>query len=224
MLIGLALRIGGQSSSADALLLGVLAACLIWQVRARVIGNTNLGALGQLTLALLLAEVNLSLQPVQPFLGSLFSGAALGMGLGSIGVRVALRLSMGTSRNRFCLGLAYAAYLVGALLGTSGVAIATMTAFTVAIYGRHVGLWPSMTALPMPLSRPRMVLILAGALLLLSWQADVPLTSEQATGVGLSLLAVALGALAGHWLVPVPGAAVRSVFQTLLRMEERAFL
>lgn len=224
VLIGLALHIGGRWSLAGALLLGALAAALIWQVRAWVSGNTDLGALSQLALALLLADVDLTLRPIQPFLGSLFSGAALGIGLGSIGVRVALRVSMGKLRNRFCLGLAYAAYLLGAVPGASGVALATMTALTVAIYGYHVGLWPTRTALPMPLSHPRMVLLMAGVLLLLGWQADVSLTWDRATGIGLGLLAAALGVLAGHWLIPMPGAAGRSDFQMLLLMEGRVFL
>jgi hypothetical protein len=171
-----------------------------------------------------LAEVDLTLRPVQPFLGSLFSGAALGIGLGSIGVRVALRISIGKSRNHFCLGLAYAAYLIGALPGVSGVAIATMTALTVAIYGFHVGLWSTRTALPMPLSHPRMVLFVAGALLLLGWQADVPLTWDRSTGVGLGFLAAALGMLAGRLLIPVLGAAARSDLQMLLWTEGRVFL
>lgn len=125
LLIGLALSVGGPASSS---LLGILATSLLWQVRERATGSTDLGAFGQLALALLLAEVDVTLHPLGPFLGSLFVGAGFGLLLGYIGVRVAFRLPVGEIRNLFCLSLAYLAYLVGAMPRASGVVTATMTA------------------------------------------------------------------------------------------------
>jgi hypothetical protein len=224
LLIGLALGLGGGVPPASALFLGILAASLLWQVRERATGNTDLGAFGQLALALLLAEVDVTLHPLGPFLGSLFVGAGFGLLLGYIGVRVALRLPVGEPRSLFCLGLAYLAYLVGAMPGASGVITATMTALMVAVYGDNVGLWPTMAALPAPLNRRGIFLLMAGALLLLSWQAHVPLTVTHVTGIGLGLVAAAVSVLVGRWLAPVPEEVARSLPQALLRKEGKVFL
>ena len=102
-LIGVALWLGGKMSLANALLLSVLAASLIWQVRTRSIGSTDLGVFGQLTLALLLVEVNSNMQPLSQFLGSLFSGASIGLFLSYPGIKLASRLPTGKSRKIFYL-------------------------------------------------------------------------------------------------------------------------
>lgn len=222
--IGLALVVGARLPLTSALLLGVLAASLMWQVRERVTGSTDLGAFGQLALALLLAEVDVALHPLGPFLGSLFAGAVLGLLLGYLGVRIALRLAEGEARNLFCLGLAYLAYLAGTLMGGSGVVTAAMTGLTVAIYGYNVGLWPASAALPRPLNRPVVFVLMAGAFLLLGWQAHVPLTVARAAGIGLGLVGAGLGVFVGRWLVPVPEEATLSLPQALWRKQRKVFL
>lgn len=208
LLIGLALNLGGRVPLASALLLGILAASLTWQVRERVTGSTDLGAFGQLALALLLAEVDLILHPLGPFLGSLFAGAALGLLLGYAGVRIAFRLPAGRARNLFCLALAYVAYLAGALMGGSGVVTAAMTGLMVAVYGYSAGLWPTSDAVPMPLSRIWVFVLMAAAFLLLGWQAHVPLRVAHAVGIVLSMASAAIGILLGRWLIPTPESLV----------------
>jgi len=107
ILIGLALNFWGKVLLASALLISVLAAGLMWQLRERAIGSSDLGAFGQLTLALLLVEVDVALHPLGPFLGSLFSSAALGLFLGFVGVRLAPRFPAGNARNLLYLGVYY---------------------------------------------------------------------------------------------------------------------
>lgn len=204
LLIGLALVVGGGVPPASAALLGILAASLAWQVRERATGGTELGGFGQLALALLLAEVDVTLHPLGPFLGSLFAGAGLGVLLGYIGVQVAFRLPVGEARNYFCLGLAYVAYLAGALMGGSGVATATMTGLMVAVYGYNAGLWPDEEMLPAPLSHLGVFALMVGVFLLLGWQAHVPLTTPRGLGIVLGTLAAAIGILVGRQLAPVP--------------------
>jgi NhaP-type Na+/H+ or K+/H+ antiporter len=211
LLIGLALGLGGRLPPASALLLGILAASLVWQVRERATGSTELGAFGQLALALFLAEVDVALHPLGSLLGSLFAGAGLGVLLGYAGVRVAFRLPDGDARNYFCLGLAYVAYWVGALMGGSGVVTATMTGLMVAIYGYHVGLWPNMEMLPAPLKHRGVFAVMGGAFLLLGWQAHVPLTTTRVVGIGLGMVAAAIGIVLGRRLVPMTEALTRSL-------------
>jgi hypothetical protein len=224
LLIGLALGAGARVPPASALLLGILATSLMWQVRERAIGSTDLGAFGQLALALLLAEVDVTLHPLARFFGSLFVGGALGILLGYTGGRVAARLPAGAARNYFCLGFAYLAYLAGALIDGSGVVTAAMTGLTMAFYGYHVGLWPTLAELPTPLNRPGVFGLMAGVFLLLAWQAHVPLTATRVAGIGLGLVAAAFGVLIGRRLAPPPEEAAPALPRALLHDERDVFL
>ncbi len=224
ILIGLALSFGGKMLLAGALLIGVLAASLMWQLRERDTGSSDLGAFGQLTLALLLVEVDVALHPLGPFLGSLFSGAALGLVLGFVGVRLVPRFPAGKARNLFYLGLIYLAYLVGIMMGTSGVTMAIMTGLIVASYSFSMGLWPTKDVWPAPLNRDWVFLLMAWSWLLLGWQAHVHLTTVHVTGIGLVLVAAAFGVLAGRWLVPMPESLAQPLPQALIRMQGKVFL
>ena len=224
LLLAAALHLGGRLPLTGALLLGLLAASLVWQVRERTTGRTDQGAFGLLALALLLAEVNVIQYPLGAVLGTLFSGAGLGLLLGYIGVRVALRLPGAGSRSLFCLGLAYLAYLGGLILGASGVVTVAMTGLMVAAYGYNVGLWPTTAALPALLDHRGIFLPLATVWLLLGWEAHVPLTAAHLAGIGLGMVAAAVGLLVAHHLAPVPGEPAQSLPQVLLRKELQVFL
>lgn len=224
LLMSAALHLGGRLPLIDALLLGLLAASLVWQVRNRTTGSTGVGVLSLLALALLLAEVNVTQYPLWAFLGTLFSGAGLGLLLGYIGVRVALRLPGAGSRTLFCLGLAYLAYLAGLVLGASGVISVAMTGLMVSVYGYNVGLWPTTAALPALLDHRGIFLPLAAVWLLLGWEAHVPLTTAHLTGIGLGMVAAAVGLLAARHLAPIPGEPAQSLSQVLLRKELKVFL
>ena len=224
LLIALALAVGGRVSPPSALLLGILAGSLMWQVRERAMGSTDLGSFGLLTLALLLAEVDLKLHSPGSFVGTLFSGAGWGLLLGYLGVRVAFRLPAGGTRNLLCLGLAYLAYLTGVLIGASGVVTAAMTGLMVAVYGYSAGLWPTTATLPTPFNRRGIFLLVAATWLLLGWEAHVPLTPAHVTGISLGIVAAAVGVLIGRWLAPVPGEEAHPLPQALLRKEMKVVL
>jgi hypothetical protein len=196
----------------------------MWQVRERATGSTELGVFGQLALAILLVEVDVTLYPQAQFWGSLFVGVSLGLILGYVGVRVALRLPGGDARNYFCIGLAYFAYLAGVLIGASAVVTTTMTGLMVAVYGYNVGLWPSSEEFPAPLNRFGVFVLMAGAFLLLGWQAHVPLTITRIAGIGLGLVAAAIGVLIGRWLVPLPDEVTVPLPLALLRKERKVAL
>jgi hypothetical protein len=229
VLIGLALRGSGTLSLAGALLLGILAASLVWQMHERTIGTSELGTFAQLALAVLLTEIDITLRPLRPLLGSLVAGGGLGLILGYIGVCMALRLPAGAARNRFCLVLSYGAYTVATvppwgLPGASGVVHTVVTALVTAIYGSHVGLWPTIRALPVVLNHRGMILLMVGVFLVLGWQAHVPVTGDRALATGLGLSAAGIGLLVRSWLAPLPGEETRPIFPTLLRTEAKVFL
>ena len=196
----------------------------MWQVRERATGSTELGAFGQLALAVLLVEVDVTLYPQAQLWGSLFAGVTLGLILGYVGVRVAFRLPAGDARNYFCIGLAYFAYLAGVVIGASGVVTTTMTGLMVAVYGYNVGLWPSSEEFPAPLNRFGVFVLMAGAFLLLGWQAHVPPTITRIAGIGLGLVAAAVGVLIGRWLVPLPEDETLPWPQALFRKERKVAL
>jgi hypothetical protein len=224
LLFGLALGVGAGVPPSSALLLGILATSLMWQVRERATGSTELGAFGQLALALLLVEVDVILHAPGSFLANLAGGTTLGLILGYGGVRVALRLPAGDARNYFCLGLAYAAYLVSLPIGVSAVVTAAMTALMVAVYGYNAGLWPTSTTLPAPLNRLGVFGLMGGVFLLLGWQAHVPLTITRVAGIGLGLAAAAMGIVIGRWLVPFPEEETLPWPQALFRKERKVAL
>jgi hypothetical protein len=224
LLIALALAVGGRMPLVSALLLGILAVSLVWQVRERATVSTDPGTLGPLALTLLLAEVDLTLHSLGSFLGTLFSGAGLGLLLGYLGARVAFRLPAAGTRNLFCLGLAYLAYLAGALIGASGVVTAAMTGLMVAVYGYSAGLWPTTATLPAPLNRRGIFLLMAATWLLLGWEAHVPLTPAHVTGISLGVVAAAVGVLIGRWIAPVSGEAAQPLSQALMRKEMKVIL
>ncbi len=229
VLIGLALTGSGTLSLAGALLLGIMAASLVWQMHERTIGTSELGMFAQLALALLLTEIDVTLRPVRLLLGSLVAGGGLGLILGFIGVRIALHLPVGAARNRFCLALSYAAYLVGTvppwgLPGASGIALTVATALIMAIYGSHAGLWPTITALPVVLNHRAMFLLMVSVFLVLGWQAHVPVTGDRALATGLGLGAAGLGLLVRTWLAPLPGEENRPMLPSLLRTAGKVFL
>jgi hypothetical protein len=224
LLIGLALGVEGSTPLAGALLLGILAAGLMWQVREQATGSTDLGAFGQLALALLLAEVDMTLHPIGRFFGSLFAGGTLGMLLGYMGVRVALRLPAGDARGRLCVVVAYLAYLAGVAIGGSGVVTVAMTGLMMAVYGSQAGLWPSSAEFPALFKWPGVFALLAGAFLLLAWQAHVPLTATRAAGVGLGTVVAAIAVLISRRLDPLPDEAAPSLLRELLHKERNVFL
>jgi hypothetical protein len=218
-LIGVALWLGGKMSPAKAILLSVVAVSLIWQVRKRSIGSTDLGVYGQLTLAVLLVEVNINVQPLRLFLGSLFSGASIGLLLSYPGIKLASRLPPGKFQKLYYLILVYVIYLMGVWMDTSAVAMVLMAGFTIASYSYSTGLWSTEKDYPAPLTQGWVFILLAGTWLMLGWQAHVPLKMDHVIGIVLGLLATAVGVLAGRLLAPTPGDE-----RDLLRKERNVLL
>jgi hypothetical protein len=91
-------------------------------------------------------------------------------------------------------------------------------------YGSHAGLWPTITALPTVLNHRGIFLLMVGILLVLGWQAHVPLTGDRALATGLGLVAAGLGLLARYWLAPLPEEEIRPILPTLLRIAGKVFL
>ena len=224
MLLGAALSASGSQDIGSTILLSVVAASLVLQVQERPSDGIYLSAFGLLTVALLLAEVDLTLHSIGTWLGTLFSGVGFGLALGVIAVIVAKRFIPPKTRNWFFLIVAYVAYLLGVLLGISGIALTLMTGLVVAVYGLHTGMWPGEDSLPSPLNRIWTFWVLAGAWMLLGWQAHVPLSTTRVAGIGFSLVAVGIGVLTARWLAPPNQDETRSPWKRLWLKERKVLL
>jgi hypothetical protein len=221
---GAALYASGSQDIGSTILLSVVAASLVWQVRERPLDGIYLSAFGLLAVALLLAEVDLTLHSIGTWLGTLLSGVGFGLALGVVAVIAAKRFFSPETRNTFFLSVAYVAYLVGVVLDISGIALTLMTGLVAAVYGLHTGVWPDEDSLPSPLNRIGAFWMLAGAWVLLGWQAHVPLTGTRIVGIGFSLVAVGVGVLAVRWLAPPHQNETRSPWNRLWLKERKVFL
>jgi len=195
LFIGISLNLAADLPLTNALLLSLLASSLIWQVHEQQTGSTDLGIFGPLTLALLLVEVDVSLHPMGSFLGSLFTGVGIGLFIGIIAAQVAVRIPVGNMRFIYYFALSYVSYLIGSMLGTSGIAMAVTTGLTVTTYSYSTGKWATHDEIPFMLNLNWIFALLAGAWLLLSWQAHVPATQEQLVASGVGVIAAALSIL-----------------------------
>jgi NhaP-type Na+/H+ or K+/H+ antiporter len=221
---GAALYISGSQDIGSTVLLSVVAASLVWQVREQSSQRTYLSVFGLLAVAFLLAEVDLTLHSVGTWLSTLLAGAGFGLVFGVLTVSVAKHLVSPEARNWFLLGVAYGTYLFGVVLDISGIALTLMTGLVAAIYGRHAGVWPNERSLPSPLNRASAFWMLSGVWLLLGWQAHVPLTAVRVAGMGFGLIAVAVGLLVGWWLAPPHENETRSLWRRLWLNERKVFL
>jgi hypothetical protein len=172
----------------------------------------------------LLVEVDLALPQSKSIIAGLLSGLGIGLFMGIIGVRIALRFKTGRSRNTFCLIFMYLAYLIGTVLDTSAVSTTLMTSFLIAIYGYNIGLWPDPALIPTPLARKGIFPIMLAIWLLMGWFAKVEVTPTYAAGIGLSLLGAAAGILLTQQLDPIRRGRDQTIPKILIRKEIKIFL
>jgi hypothetical protein len=224
ILIGLVLVFGAKILIPRAILLALLSSSLVWQVRERSTGNTELGTFGQLTLALLLVESDVSLSQSRSIISGVISGVGIGLFMGILGVRKAFRFEAGNSCNIFCLVFMYLAYLIGIVVETSAVATTLMTGSFIAIYGFNVRLWPKPVDIPAPLARKGIFFLVATAWLLMGWLEHVDLKVTHGSGIVLSLLATAVGTVLAQRLDPIQSGQEQSILKRLLQKETKAFL
>ena len=196
------LHLGGRVPLAGAVLLGFLLAGLLWQIRERRVGSTDLWILGSLALLLLLTEVAATPEAFRRFVGNMFSGIGLGLWLGYAGAKAAFRLASPRHRILWCTALAYLAYAVSVALGASPVATVAMAGLAAAAVGYNSGIWSTADDLPVLSGHPLLFLLLAATWLLLTWAAHVTVSARHLTAIGLNVALAGAGLLAARWLPP----------------------
>ncbi|NIW48377.1 MAG: hypothetical protein GWN30_27590 [Gammaproteobacteria bacterium] len=205
----------------NALLLGILAVTLVWYVRERNVDRTYLSTLGLIALVVLLVEVDLAVVSLRFWLRNLVSGAAIGFGLGFLGVYLYRKFRKHLKKNYFFFAWAYLTYLVGILLGTSAIATTLAAALVVAIYGFSIGLWITPRSIPVPSKSPFFFYLASFIWIILGWQANTTVEISEFGGILAAMAVITAGILVARRMAPISS---ENSFFRLVRKEVRVFL
>ncbi|MBN2044229.1 MAG: hypothetical protein JW757_04340 [Anaerolineales bacterium] len=221
ILITLSLRIFSQLPVSNAMLLSILTVTLVWYFREFNVERSYLSTIGLITLVILLVEIDLVLVSLRLWLGTLISGAAVGIAIGFLGIAIFRRIKKIKSKNAFFFAWAYVAYLIGLAFETSAIATTLAAALVVSTYGFSIGLWYSQREIPVP-SNFRFFFYLATLTwLVLGWQAHTKINVTSLTGIVPVLVVVTIGILVIQKLTPI---STENRWGRLLRKEGGVFL
>jgi hypothetical protein len=205
----------------NALLLGILAVTLLWYFRELNVDRTFLSTLGLIALVVLLAEIDLTLDSFKSWLGTLFSGIAIGFALGFLGINIYRKVKQRVIKKGFFFAWAYLAYLTGYLLGISAIATTLATALVVATYGFSIGLWFTQKSIPVPSNTPLFFYITSIVWITLGWQAHTTIDMAGISGILAAMIAITLAILVTRRYTPI---STENRVLRLLRKETRVFL
>lgn len=220
-LVTFSLRQFGALPLSNALLLGIMAVTLLWQLRELDVERTYLSTLGQISLAVLLVEVDLAVLSLRPWLGTLFSGLGIGTAVGFIGIYLFHKLKRAKFTHAFFFVWAYLAYLSGIAFGTSAIATTLAAALVVATYGYSVGLWITPQDIPVPSNTPFFLYLSAGVWLTLGWQAHAVVNPSNLLAIPVALAIITLSILIIRKIAPI---STENRWLRLLRKEARMLL
>lgn len=193
---GLVLSLDVNLGILGALLFGLLAASILWQAIEPEFESSHISLLGPLTLVFLLAETAPAVETPDRFIGGLFSGAAVGIAVAFLAIRLTRR--MAPSRVHWiALGQVYVAYGAGLALDSSGVVAALLSVMVYVETGLRRGFWAEGLVRPAPLNTwPGFGLALL-LLMFLGWETHRPLSGrlllEVGLGTGVGVLIAWLG-------------------------------
>ncbi len=172
------------------LLFGLLVASMIWSVIEPEGDPSPLGLMGPLAIIFLLAEIAPAVETPTRYIGGLFSGAAVGVAVAFLALRVVQSRPGWVSW--VAISQVYAAYGLARVIDSSAVVAALLSVMVFVESGVRDGLWPDGRVRPAPLnSWPGFGLALA-LFLFLGWETHRPLTSRLVLDAVLGLIAGAL--------------------------------
>lgn len=187
----------------NALLLGMLTVTLVWYFRELNTERTYLSTLGLIALAVLLVEIDLAVISLQYWVGTLFSGVAIGLAVGFLGIYLYRKINQQKSRNAFFFGWAYVAYFAGLIIEVSAIATTLAAALIVATYGYSIGIWYRQKDIPVPANTPFFFYLFAGMWLALGWQAHTSMEAASLAGVPIVLGVITLAIFAIRRIAPI---------------------
>jgi len=191
--LGIALGISGillftsELTAAGSFMFGLLAASMVWRAVEEDRQPTNLGQVGPLALAFLLAEIAPAVEAPGRYGVALITGAGIGALVGYVAVRVAQRIQQSAWHNILSIGQVYLAYGMAAFFYFSGVAAAILSVAIYVAYGTKRGLWSEGSIHPKPLDSVPVYTLAVLALAFFAWQTHVPITPPLLLEIGMGL-------------------------------------
>ena len=199
----------------NALLLSMLAVSLLWFIRELNIERSFLSTIGQITLVLLLAEIDIAMTSFPTWLGSLISGVSLGFLLGFLSILLYRRWYIKAWEIPYFFFWSYLSYGISLLLQVSPIASTLAAALIAAAYGYNTGLWQNDKEFPNLTSTPVFLIVSSGVWLLLGWQAEAIIIPGSLPGVPAALLILLAGVLITRKFYP------RLEYDTWLRLLQK---
>jgi hypothetical protein len=221
LLVSTSLRVVGKMPVSTSLLLGILAVTLVWYFRELKVERSYLSTIGFITIVVLLVEIDLALVSIQMWLGTLLSGASIGIVLGFLGIFTYRKLNQVRNRNVFFFVWAYLAYVAGLVFGTSAIAATLAAALVVSTYGFSIGLWYQRKDIPVPSKSPFFFYLSTVIWLTLGWQAHTTINSASLSGIMAAIVIITISVFVVRRVMPI---SQENRWVSLLRKETGVFL
>jgi len=176
---------------------GIVAASMFWQMSSRGEISNPLEVIGLLTLVFLLVETSIPLEDPKLYLGSLFSGAGVGVALAIISIAVIKKVHP-KYESWILLGQVYLAYWIALALKTSPIAsvLISVIVFVEFHYTRQGDKEATITPARLDNRLPFFILLIL--FIFTAWQSHQPVTLIQWFEVILGLCVGLLVALIGQ--------------------------
>lgn len=175
VIIAAALWFGGAVNLPGALLLGIIAASMIWRASESESKSSYMSQIGPIAIVFLLIEVEAAIQSPNRYLGGIFSGMFYGLLLAAIALFLIRKLSP-RWHSWIGMGQVYLAYWLAYSAGVSAVSAALVSVLVYIWLNRYFKLGLHELPPPAPLnSWPGFIAIL-GLFLLLGWESHQPVT------------------------------------------------
>ena len=180
-----------------AIFFGIVAASMLWQASSRERLSNPLGNVGPLTLVFLLVETSFALDAPRHYLGSLFSGAGVGMALALLSIAVVKKV-LPKYESWISLGQVYLAYWTALAIGASAIGAALISVVVFAeFYQRRLDIKGPITGSVLLDDRLTFFVVL-GLFVFTAWQTYQPATLVLWLEAGLGLFAGLLVTLLGR--------------------------
>lgn len=158
-----------------ALLFGIITASMLWRAIESGEQSSQISQIGPLTLIFLLTEIAPAVETPNRYLGGLFSGAAIGIGIAFLAIYVGRRV-LPAQRGWIALGQVYAAYWFAELVGVSAIVAALISIAVFAEFSLRRGIEEDEFSLPAPMNKWPVFGIFLALFVFLGWQAHQPPT------------------------------------------------
>jgi len=196
LIFSFALWLIGVLNWSGAILFGMMIASMIWRAGEPESGASYMSQMGTLTLIFLLTETEAAIQSPNYYIGGVFSGAFIGVGIALFGLSLLRKLSP-RLHPWISIGQVYLAYWFSYFVGVSAVTAALISIMTFVWLNQYRQVGLRVKTLPAPLNSWTGFSFVLGLFLLLGWQAHQPVSillfSEVFAGTLLGLIITWLG-------------------------------